>query len=61
MSKNFCLAISKAVTDGLPNDAERLVQEAVESGLSPEDILQEGLMAGILKTGELWESNIYAR
>ena len=59
MSKNSCLAISKAVTDGLPDDAERLVQEAVESGLSPEKILQEGLIAGILKTGELWKSNVY--
>ena len=59
MSENSCLAISKTITDGLPDDAERLVQEAVASGHSPEDILKEGLIAGILKTGELWKSNDY--
>jgi 5-methyltetrahydrofolate--homocysteine methyltransferase len=52
-------AILKAVVEGEDEDAARMVEEALDGGLSPLDILHKGVVAGILRTGELWQANEY--
>ena len=52
-------AISRAVTEGEDVQARDLVNEALESGLPPLDILQQGVVAGITQAGELWKANKY--
>lgn len=52
-------AILEAVVEGEDVTAAKLVSEALESGLAPLDILNQGVVAGILKTGELWTANEY--
>ncbi|MGD8814410.1 MAG: corrinoid protein [Anaerolineales bacterium] len=52
-------AIVDAVVEGEDELAPKLVTEALEAGLAPLDIMQEGVVAGILKTGELWKANEY--
>lgn len=59
MSEEKYLAISKAVTEGEDGMAGQLVQEALDSGLPPLEILQQGVVAGITKAGELWRANQY--
>ena len=51
--------ISKAIVDGEDVDAARLVEEALNEGLPPLDILNKGVVAGINKTSELWKANEY--
>jgi 5-methyltetrahydrofolate--homocysteine methyltransferase len=51
--------ILKAVVEGEDGEAARLVEEALAAGLPPLDILQQGVVAGITRTGELWQSNDY--
>ena len=51
--------ISKAVVDGEDEVAARLVEKALAGGLPPLDILNQGVVAGITKTGELWKANKY--
>jgi len=52
-------AISAAVTTGEEEDALHLVTAALEDGLPPLAILEEGLVKGILTAGELWDKNEY--
>lgn len=52
-------AISKAVTEGEDVEAGRLVEQALEAGLDPLDILQKGVVHGISRAGELWKANEY--
>jgi len=52
-------AISKAVTEGEDVEAGRLVEQALEAGLAPLDILQKGVVHGIARAGELWKANEY--
>ena len=52
-------AISKAVTEGEDVEASRLVEQALEAGLAPLDILQKGVVHGISRAGELWKANEY--
>ena len=52
-------AILNSVLDGEEDEARRLVEEALTNGLPPLDILQQGVVAGITKTGELWKANEY--
>lgn len=52
-------AILEAVVEGEDGEAARLVEQALAAGLPPLDILQQGVVAGITKTGELWQSNDY--
>jgi 5-methyltetrahydrofolate--homocysteine methyltransferase len=59
MTDDRLQAIVDAVVEGEDETAARLVSEALEGGLAPLDILQEGVVAGILKTGELWTANEY--
>jgi len=57
MSEEKYRAISQAVTEGEDEDAQRLVGEALAAQLPPLDILQQGVVAGITKAGELWKAN----
>lgn len=59
MNEDMYQAIKDAVVEGEDEDAARLVEEALASDLSPLDILQKGVVAGIMKTGELWKANEY--
>jgi methanogenic corrinoid protein MtbC1 len=52
-------AILNAVVEGDDVEAPRLVEEALAAGLPALDILQQGVVAGITKTGELWKANEY--
>jgi 5-methyltetrahydrofolate--homocysteine methyltransferase len=57
MSKHQYEQISKAVTEGEEKDARRLVEEALAGNRPPEEILQQGVVAGITRAGELWKAN----
>lgn len=59
MSEPQFNAISKAVTEGEDVEAGRLVEQALEAGLAPLDILQKGVVHGIARAGELWKANEY--
>ena len=52
-------AIGQAVVDGEDEDARRLVEEALAAHLPPLDILQQGVVAGIARAGDLWKANEY--
>jgi corrinoid protein of di/trimethylamine methyltransferase len=51
--------ISKAIVDGEDVIATSLVKEALAEGLPALDILNQGVVAGITRTGELWKANQY--
>ena len=51
--------ISAAITEGEDERAEKLVNLALEGEFPPRDILNHGVVPGILKTGELWKNNEY--
>jgi corrinoid protein of di/trimethylamine methyltransferase len=51
--------ISKAIVDGEDVIAASLVKEALAEGLPALDILNQGVVAGITRTGELWKANQY--
>jgi 5-methyltetrahydrofolate--homocysteine methyltransferase len=51
--------ISKAIVEGEDVIATQLVEDALAEGLSPLEILNQGVVAGISKTGELWKANEY--
>ena len=57
MSEAKYQAISKAVTEGEDVQARQLVNEALAGGLPLLDILQQGVVAGITRAGELWKAN----
>jgi 5-methyltetrahydrofolate--homocysteine methyltransferase len=52
-------AIATAVTEGDEATAGRLVEEALRAGLPPLDVLEQGVVAGITRAGELWKANEY--
>jgi len=52
-------AIVNAVVEGEDALAAELVSDALAEGVKPLEILQEGVIAGILKTGDLWTANEY--
>jgi corrinoid protein of di/trimethylamine methyltransferase len=49
--------ISSAVVDGEDDEAARRATEALEAGLPPVEIMQNGIVAGIQRIGELWKAN----
>jgi 5-methyltetrahydrofolate--homocysteine methyltransferase len=57
VSEDLVQAISKAVMEGEDETAADLVREALETGLSPLDILHKGIVDGITETGERWKRN----
>ncbi len=58
MSEKY-LEILNAIVEGEDEEASRLVEEALAAGLPALDILNQGVVAGISKTGELWKANEY--
>ena len=52
-------AIRQAIVEGEDDQARTLVGQALDAGLPPLDILQQGVVAGITETGELWQANEY--
>jgi 5-methyltetrahydrofolate--homocysteine methyltransferase len=59
MSDEKYQAISKAVTEGEDVQTGQLVKASLDAGLPPLEILQQGVVAGITKAGELWKANQY--
>lgn len=59
MSDEKYQAISKAVTEGEDIQTGDLVKAALDAGLPPLEILQQGVVAGITKAGEMWKANQY--
>jgi 5-methyltetrahydrofolate--homocysteine methyltransferase len=51
--------IVKAIVEGDDTQATRLVEAALAQGMPPLDILNQGVVAGINQTGELWAANKY--
>ena len=51
--------INEAIVKGEDQNARRLVEEALSQQVRPPDILNQGVVAGITKTGELWKANKY--
>ncbi len=59
MSEELFKKLAQAVIDGEPEDAEELAQQAVEQGVDPLACINQGLMVGIQKVGELFSSGEY--
>lgn len=59
MDEQLYQVISKAVMEGEEEEAVRRVNEALEAGLPPLEIMQRGIVDGIDKTGERWKANEY--
>lgn len=51
--------ILKAIVEGEDQQAANLVDEAIAAGLPTLEILNQGVVAGIGKTGEMWKANEY--
>jgi len=52
-------SIHDAIVQGDDLAAPQGVQQALDAGLPPLDILRQGVVAGITRTGELWAANEY--
>lgn len=52
-------AIRDAIVEGEDKKSALLVEDALAEKLSPLEILEHGVTAGITKTGELWKANEY--
>jgi 5-methyltetrahydrofolate--homocysteine methyltransferase len=51
--------LKQAVIDGEAEKTEELVREALSSGLPPEQVLKEGLIAAMAEVGRLFEEDEY--
>lgn len=59
MSEELFNKLAQAVIDGEPEDAEALAREALEAGVDPLACINQGLMPGIQKVGELFSKGDY--
>lgn len=59
MSKEIFEKLAQAVLEGEPEDAEALARQALEQGIDPLECINQGLMKGIQKVGELFSSGEY--
>ncbi len=50
-------ALAEAVINGKKDEAERLTKEALEQGVAPGEIINEGLVAGMSVVGEKFKNN----
>ncbi len=50
--------LKQAVLEG-KEEATNLTREAVNAGIKPDSIINEGLIPGIKEAGELWKKNVY--
>ncbi|MFZ5967533.1 MAG: cobalamin B12-binding domain-containing protein [Bacillota bacterium] len=49
--------ISEVVQKGRVSEVEKLVKEALEAELKPENILNDGLLKGMMEVGDRWKRN----
>jgi len=59
MPQRHYQSILDAIVQGDDEGAPRQVRQALAAGLPPLDILHQGVIAGITRTGELWAANDY--
>ena len=57
MNEELYQLISKAIIKGEDDEAARLVSEALEAGLPPQEIMERGIVDGIHILGELWKAD----
>jgi corrinoid protein of di/trimethylamine methyltransferase len=60
LSQNkILIELKKAVLEGDDSIASKLSQEALDKGISPVVIMNQGIIPGIQEAGELWKRNEY--
>lgn len=59
MSEKLYKKLMGAVVDGEPEDAEQFAKDALEAKLDPLTCINEGLMPGIKKVGEMFSTGEY--
>ena len=59
MSEEFFKKLAQTIIDGEPEDAEDLARQALEQGIDPLACINQGLMKGIQKVGELFSQGDY--
>ena len=59
MTEEMYKRLAQAVIEGEPEEAEALAKEALEQGLDPLTCINQGLMPGIQKVGELFADGTY--
>jgi corrinoid protein of di/trimethylamine methyltransferase len=59
MSEELFQKLAQAVIEGEPEDAEALARQALEQGADPLACINQGLMKGIHKVGELFSNGDY--
>ena len=57
MAKELYQLISKAVVEGEDDEAARRATEALDAGLPPLEIMEQGIVDGIYTLGKLWKAN----
>ena len=50
-------ALAEAVIDGKKDDAEQITQAAIDEGMAPAEIINDGLIAGMAVVGERFKNN----
>jgi corrinoid protein of di/trimethylamine methyltransferase len=59
MSDELLYQISTAVVSLNAEETEQLTQQALDAGIEPEKIINEGLLRGLLEVGDKWERQEY--
>jgi corrinoid protein of di/trimethylamine methyltransferase len=59
MSEEVFKKLAQALIEGEPEDAEELAKQALEQGVDPLACINQGLMPGIQKVGELFSKGDY--
>jgi corrinoid protein of di/trimethylamine methyltransferase len=59
MSKDLLAKITATIIEGEPDEVEALARRALEAGLEPLDIVNEGLMPGMNVVGDKFQSGEY--
>jgi corrinoid protein of di/trimethylamine methyltransferase len=59
MNDEIYQKLAQAIIDGEPEDAAALAQQALEQGIDPLECIDQGLVKGIQKVGELFANGDY--
>jgi len=59
MNDEIYQKLAQAIIDGEPEDAEALAQQALEQGIDPLECINQGLVKGIQRVGELFANGDY--
>ena len=51
--------VKQAIVDGEDDMAAEKTERALEEGVNPVDIVKQGIVPAIEKTGQLWKDNVY--